>query len=225
MNKGPFMNKDITDRYVRNKLSPSAVEEYEVRMLESPELQKELEEALLLQRALESDEQVTGLTRTERSELSRYSHWKSVALAASFFLAVISLVLFLDSRGTTNALRRQLDELTQPRTQVLHVPVPIMRSANSTIPDVIVQLPDGYSIIMLDIELGTKSRTAPTLTFILNNDDRAPVLTWTAKPKTDGKSTVALNSEQISAGQSWLIISSAAGEELERRLLEFRDSL
>lgn len=71
-------------------------------------------------------------------------------------------------------LQRQLDLLNQPRSQVLTVPVNIMRSAHGQVPDVIVQKPAGRAAILLDIELGPLARKLELLEFALVDEAEIP---------------------------------------------------
>ncbi len=219
------MNSSLTDRYVRNKLSPAEIEEYELRMLDSPELQDELEEALLLQQALKLDStQSNNLQRSRVTETENGSYWIQWALAASIALILVSSYFHITTWSETNLLKNQVATLSKPRSEVLFATVKIMRSASNSVPDSIIQLPDQNSTVLLEIELGSRSRNAQTLLFSLESENEPTDLSWVGSPGTDGLTTVAINSEQIPLGLVWLVVSAENGELLERRLLEFKAS-
>jgi hypothetical protein len=137
-------------------------------------------------------------------------------------LAVFSTVMFWKVGNDSADLQHQVDLLSQPRTQVLTVPVNIMRSAGSQTPDVIVQKPTGHAAILLDIELAPPSRQLDDVHFALLDQGGKAVANWVATPSPQGRASVLLNSEQIPVSQLWLEISSRSGDLIERRLLEFR---
>jgi hypothetical protein len=139
-----------------------------------------------------------------------------------FILAVFSTVMFWKVSNDSAQLQRQLVSLSQPRTQVLTVPVNIMRSAGQHTPDVIIQKPTGHSAILLDIELGSRARELDRLAFALVDETGNSISDWIDAPTPDGRASVVLNSEQLPASRLWLQISSINGQALERRLLEFR---
>jgi hypothetical protein len=216
------MDSSVTYQYVRNKLSPARVEEYELRLLESPELQDELEEALMLQQALKLDESRSAENKhSETAKRPNRMHW---ALAASIALMLVSAYFHLTARNESNLLKDQVAALSEPRSEVLFATVKIMRSSSNSVPESIIQLSDQNSTVLLEIELGGRSRTAHALLFSFESENEPGNLTWTGSPDTRGLATVAIYSEQIPLGLVWLVVSSTDGEVLERRLLEFKAS-
>ena len=213
------------DRYVRNDLTVEEITEFELALMESPQMQKGLEAVLGLREALllEPDPgQETGVDDLLPESLSGGGNWRSLAMVASVLLAVFSTVMFWKVSNDSAALQNQLDLLSQPRTVLLTVPVNIMRSASSQEPDVIVKIPTGHSAMMLDIELNPASRQQPSLGFALLDEAGTAVLKWSATAGATGHVEALLNSEQVPASRLWLEISSEDGQVLDRRLLEFR---
>jgi hypothetical protein len=211
------------DRYVRDELAVDETVEFEQALMESPAMQQDLETALGLREALllEPKQSVSRNGRLPEP-LPGGGNWQPVALAASVLLAVFSTVMFWKVSNDSAGLQNQLDLLKQPRTQVLTVPVNIMRSASSRTPDVIIQKPVGHSAILLDIELGSAASKLEELVFELVDDDGVAISSWNAAPTKRGRASVMISSEQIPSARLWLQISSSEGRTLERRLLEFR---
>ena len=211
------------DRYVRDELAVDETVEFEQALMESSAMQQDLETALGLREALllvpEQNLPRNGLLP---EFLPGGGNWQPVALAASLLLAVFSTVMFWKVSNDSAGLQNQLDLLNQPRTQLLSVPVNIMRSASSRTPDVIIQKPLGHSAILLDIELGSAASELEELIFELVDDGGVAISSWNAAPTQSGRASVMLSSERIPSARLWLQISSGQGRTLERRLLEFR---
>lgn len=213
------------DGYLRGKLSADDVEAFETALLESPELQAELETALALRALLSREPDEAKQEATQPRPLQPQSgpeNWQPVALAASFILAVVSTVMWWKTGNDAAGLERQMQALSQPIAEVLIVPVPIMRSIGSQTPDVIIQKPQGRAAILLDIELGLRARQEAQLDFSLVDPAGETVLSWQSAPGDAGRATAVIKSGQISASRLWLHIADPEGEVLERRLLEFR---
>lgn len=215
---------DWVDRYLRERLSAEDEAAFEEALLESPELQTELEAALALRAILaQGSEGAPGQAAAEppARPFERPAGWQPVALAATVVLAVLSTVMWWKTGNESADLQRQLKALAQPRDEVLTVPVPIMRSAGGRTPDVIVQKPQGRAAVLLDIELGLAAREYATLDFALVDPNGKSLLAWQSAPTADGRATAVIATEQIPASRVWLHISDADGNTLERRLLEF----
>lgn len=191
--------------------------------MNSPGMQQELETALALREALLlSSEPEPGTDDLLPESLSGAGNWQPMALAATVILAVFSTVMFWKVSNDSANLQHQVDLLSQPRTQVLTVPVNIMRSAGGQTPDVIIQKPPGHSAILLDIELAPPSLQLQEIHFALRDPDGNAVASWVVAPSPQGHASVLLNSEQVPESQLWLELSAEGGEIIERRLLEFR---
>lgn len=211
------------DRYVRNLMTMDEIAAFEDTLMESPGLQQDLEAALALRELLSRESvQEPFIAEMLPQSVPRVRHWQSMALAATVVLAVFSTVMFWKIGNDSADLQRQLDQLSQPRTQVLNVPLNIMRSAGGRTPDAIIQKPAGHAAILLDIELTPAARQLDAVNFSLLDQAGASVVSWSAAPTPQGHATVLLNSEQVPAAQLWLEISSPRGDLVERRLLEFR---
>jgi len=212
------------DRYIRNQLSAEEEAEFEVRMLQSKELQQHLQTAMALKESLKLDGEI-GKTSARPPLIgqSRMKHrWRDMAIAASVLIALVSSAGLLSSRYRTIRLEQQIADLNQPATAVLLVPVQIMRSSEPGSSHVIVQKPPGRALIQLDIELSGQAQAQPILQFALVNDKQSPVLTWQASPLANGRATVLLRNDQVPTGNVRLEISDQGGNVLERHLLEFR---
>ncbi|MGB5291467.1 MAG: hypothetical protein WBN41_08455 [Lysobacterales bacterium] len=214
------------DRYIRNQLSAEEEAEFEVRMLQSKELQQHLQTAMALKESLKLDEEIgKSSARPPLTGQSRMKNrWRDMAIAASVMIALGSSAGLVVSRYQTDRLEQQIAELNQPATAVLLVPVHIMRSSEPGSSHVIVQKPPGRALIQLDIELSGQAlaQAQPFLQFALVNDKERPVLTWQASPLANGRATVLLRNDQVPAGNVRLEISDQGGNVLERHLLEFR---
>jgi hypothetical protein len=214
------------DRYIRNQLSAEEEAEFEVRMLQSKELQQHLQTAMALKESLKLDEEIGKTSaRPPLTDQSRMKHrWRDMAIAASVLIALGSSAGLVVSRHQTDRLEQQIADLNQPATAVLLVPVQIMRSSEPGSSHVIVQKPPGRALIQLDIELSgqAQAQAQPFLQFTLVNDQQRPVLSWQASPLANGRATVLLRNDQVPTGNVRLEISDAGGNVLERHLLEFR---
>lgn len=215
---------DWVDRYVRNELGEEEEFEFEVALLGSEELKKELEAALSIKFLLRDQAKIADAVSVVHKAAKR-AHWQNFALAASVVLAVISTTMYLRVSVENHQLSESVAELNEPRTGVLIVPVNIMRSAASQTPDVRILKPEGHSSIILDIELAPVSLHADSLSFNLVQDQSLAEFSWTAFPTSNDRVRVAINTEAIKEGLYWLEISNSRGEILERRLLEFKDRL
>lgn len=214
------------DRYVREELAVEETVEFEQALMESSAMQQDLETALGLREALLLEpEQSLPRNGLLPESLPGGGNWQPVALAASLLLAVFSTVMFWKVSNDSAGLQNQLDLLNQPLTQVLSVPVNIMRSTSNRTPDVIIQKPAGHSAILLDIELGSAARELEELIFELVDDGGVALLSWNTAPTKSGRASVMLSSERIPSARLWLQISSSEGRTLERRLLEFRQAV
>ncbi len=209
------------DDYVRDRLPADEEAAFEEALLEDAELQAQVEVALGMREALNNDSELE-LQGAMPARPSAGNSWSGYALAASVALAIVSTTLYWQAGVENDRLINQIESLGQPVGSVLHVPVNIMRSGGQSTPDVIVQKPEGRAAILLDIELGTKARGEAQLSFELLDPSGEPVLTWQSSPTSEGRTSVVLSSEQIPASRLWLQISDSSGNELERRLLEFR---
>lgn len=219
-------NGEWVDQYLRNKLSNGDQEAFETALLESSELQQELETALALRSVLErASENASASDKPEPPQelLEPVSGWRPMALAAAIVLAVISTVMWWKSGNDLATLERQMQAMSQPLTEVLTVPVNIMRSASSETPEVIIQKPQGRAAILLDIELGLQAREEAGLNFELVNAEGTTILAWQSAPTAQGRSTAMISNEQVPPSKLWLNISTAEGEAIEQRLLEFRE--
>jgi hypothetical protein len=215
---------ELADLYVRDKLSGDEEADFEVRMLESPQLQQHVETALAIQESLKLDQAHGKASPMALGSDQRKAGnpWGNMALAASVLLAVVSTVMLARTSIESDRLKQQVAELSQPQSSVLTVPISIMRSLGSGSPDVIVQKPPDGSVIQLDIELSRQSLAQPLLQFALESETESPILAWQTPPSANGRTTVLLQSRQIPTGLAQLSISDIDGNTLQSFLLEFR---
>ena len=190
------------DRYVRNELGKEEEFEFEVALLESEELKKELETALGLKQLLKlSEDQIedksSGQAPENRSNWQPYALYQPNMKNAPVILTVSSMALYWKANGENLALSERVYSLSQPRTGVRVVAVDIMRSASSRTPDVRILKPQGHSSIILDIELAPVSAKADSLSFKLIQDDKSVQLEWDARPDSTERAKVAINSEAV----------------------------
>lgn len=216
------VNNNWVDRYIRDELSAEDQAVFEENLFEDSELQQELEVALAIHETLRLDEQMSGEAHVSSKSSIVTNPWTPLAMAASVLLAVVSTTLLWRSSVETGGLRQQLEALQQPRSSILNVPVNIMRSDGNDTPDVIIQKPDGKSVIVLNIELASRFQTLEMISFSLRQEGAKQFLTWSSQPSPDGHASVALNSESIPDGRVILQITGAENNVHESRLLEFR---
>lgn len=218
------IDTDWVDRYIRDELSAEEEMAFEERLLQDAELQRELEAALAIKETFKRNDIMTGDPVAPFTRSTNRNAWTPFALAASVLLAVASTTLLWRANIETNGLKRQLETLRQPRTNVLSVPVDIMRSAGSGTPDVIIQKPGPNGVVVLDIELSSRFSQLDHVDFSLSEAAGGQLLAWSSKPAPDGIASVALNSESIPAGRVILKMTAPGGQFEETRLLEFRSA-
>lgn len=215
---------ELADLYVCDMLPADEEAALELRMLESPELQEHVQTALAIQQSVKLDQECheTGREDMGAGHIETGGGWRNWALAASVLLSVVATLMLAKFNVESEQLRLRIAELSQPQTSVLNVPVNIMRSSGAGTADVIVQKPPAGAAIQLDIELDAQSQNQAPLGFSLLDDTDTLIISWQASPSTDGRATALIRSEQIPTGLLQLTISSADGDVLDRRLLEFR---
>jgi len=222
MNKGNE-NAKLIDRYLRDELMADEEEAFEMELLESPEMQLQLETAMAIQRAILLTDEFDRANNTQAPPVAAAgNHWPTWALAASVTLALFSTIMFWKLSTEAGALRSEIDALRQPRTTELIVPVDIMRSADQQTPDVVIQKPDADVLMVLDIELSGVAVRAGPLQLVLRDAQSAELFSWGASGSQNGRLSVAFNSSVMPRGRVWLEISGADAGVLDRRLLEFR---
>ena len=216
-----IINSSWVDRYIRDELSADDEIAFEERLLDDQELQQELEAALAIQETLSRSDLSDVVVAHSASKLATNS-WTPFAMAASVLLAVASTTLLWRANIESDNLRHQLEELGQPRSSVLMVPVDIMRSAGMATPDVIILKPGGQAIIALDIELSARFHPLESISFELRDEKNlGETLEWSSSPTSDGRAQVFLHSESIPEGRVILTMSGPDGQPKETRLLEF----
>jgi hypothetical protein len=219
------VQREWVDRYLLDRMTEDEVVAFETALLESSELQSELEAALATRAALRrvSETEINEPAANDIAEIGRPGvRLQSIALAATLVLAVVSNVMWWNTADRSSEPGNGAFAPGHADTNVLTVAVPIMRSASGQTPDVIVQKPEGPAAIVFDIELGMTARAQPQLEFKFVDLEGTPFLSWHQAPDRNGRATVAIQNFQIPAARFWLEVLGAEGERLERRLLEFR---
>jgi hypothetical protein len=214
-------DSDFLDRYVRGELSEEDESEFEIALLDSPELQAELQTVLAIRQALRLDaESEPPGSELSTDVLQGANNWQPFALAASLLLAVFSTTMYWKVSNETASLQQQLESFKQPNTDVVTVSIDIMRSSGNR-PAAIIQKPAPRSLMILEIELGEKSREQTSVRSSLKDESDQVLSTWTSEVMGWGGTSVAFLADNLPDGQVWLEIADVNGELLERRLLEF----
>jgi hypothetical protein len=212
------------DLYLRDELSAEQEAEFETALLETPDLQQALEAALGIRQALllehEFQRENADIGPIDAS-LSGSLKWQPMALAASVLLAVFSTTMYWRVSNQAGDLQIEVDALRQPRGAVLTVPIDIMRSLNSTVPDVIVKKPEGMALVVLDIEASPAVRGLERVQMTLRAEDADPIMTWEAYPGTHGRILSVIDSAALPTGLVWLEMADGPTV-VDRRLIEFR---
>ena len=203
------------DRYVLNQLDPEEEAAFEARLLEDAGLQAEVEAALGIVTAVR-------LGGEESRAAARGNPWTSYALAASIALAVLSTVMYWHASVESGDLQNRLDALRSPQANVLTVPVDIMRSADKSTPDAIIQKPTGNGAVVLDIELPARFQQSNSIDFTLRDAAGASVLAWSSAPDARGRARVLLQGGTVPEGRVELEMSANDGQLTDSRLIEFR---
>lgn len=221
----PAEKSDWVDRYLRNGLTTDEEAVFETALLDSPDLQLQLETALgirqavLLQAAMGEAEKAYP-----PSGLDARNHWQPLALAASVVLAVFSTTMYWQVSNKAGMLQSEITAMSQPRSSVLTVPVDIMRSAGSQTPDVIVQKPDGNALLVLDVELSPAVAALGQVRMSLRDAQAVELLAWDSGGFDDGRVTAAFDARKLPNGKVWLEMADGQGRVIDRRLLEFLPS-
>lgn len=213
---------ELIDRYLRDELVAEEEVAFETALLESPDLQLQLETAMAIQQAILLADEIDSTVVTDAlPAMDARNNWQPLALAASVTLALFSTTMYWKLSNETGLLHSEIDALNQPRTSVLTVPVDIMRSADQQTPDVIIRKPGADALLVLDIELSQAVAGAGQLQLVLRDTDNTELFSWAATSAENGRLNVAFSSGALPLGQVWLEISDAHGGVVDRRLLEF----
>lgn len=215
-------NKDWVDRYVRNKLSSEDEIAFEIALLEDQHLQAEVESTMAIRETLKRVANASQLATTSVARKMPLGSLTTWALAASVLLAIVSTGLAWRFNIDNSVMQSQIEAMQSPLTNLLRVPVDIMRSSGNNTPDVVIQKPSGRSAIVLDIELSGRFQKLDLVDFSLRREDDDLLLVWSATPDRNGYVSVMLQSETIPDGKVFLYISDVHGQLVEKRLLEFR---
>lgn len=211
------------DRYLRNELAADQEAEFETALLESAQLQQDLEAAMAIRQALILEDELRDpVSDDARNEImAGGSRWQSLALAASVILAVFSTTMYWRVSNQAAGLESRIAVLQNPRGTVVTVPVDIMRSSGSRAPDVIVRKPEGAALIVLDIEATQSVLGLDRVQLALRDGEGQRLFSWAASPDASGRIRSALDASSLPAGKLWLEMGRE-DEVLDRRLLEFR---
>ena len=219
----PKYNEEFIDRYMRSELSADKEAEFETSMLDSPELQQQLETAMAVREALLWDDELGQSGQAEPlQDLDARNNWQPFALAASVVLAVFSTTMYWKISIEAAAFQSEIAALNQPRTGVVMVPVDIMRSAGSQTPDVIIRKPEGNALLALDIELSHATQAANLARLSFRDPQEVELISWEAGNIENGRIVAVFNAKQLPNGRVWLEMTDVQGKLVDRRLLEFR---
>ena len=221
----PEQKSDWVDRYMRNGLTTEEEAVFETALLDSPDLQLQLETALGIRQAVMLHAELGATEKAyPPSTLDARNHWQPLALAASVVLAVFSTTMYWQVSNKAGMLQSEITAMSQPRTSVLTVPVDIMRSADSQTPDVMVQKPEGNALLVLDVELGPAVAALGQVRMSLRDAQALELLAWDSGRFDDGRATVAFDARKLPDGKVWLEMADGQGQVIDRRLLEFLPS-
>ncbi|MEJ8566000.1 hypothetical protein [Elongatibacter sediminis] len=211
------------DRYLRDELTAEDEMRFETALLESPELQSDLEAALAVRRALEIEMQADrAAPPVETPAVEGQTPWIPMALTGSLVVVVLSGVMYWNVSHEMADLRNGMQALERPHSHEVLVPLDIMRSASTDIPEAVIYKPTGGEFIALDIELTAIAREAGHLRMALRSPEGLEVATWHASASANGRVRSSFDPEFLPEGQVWLEVQDSEGTMLDRRLLEFR---
>lgn len=214
--------KQLVDRYLRNEMMADEEEDFEATLLDSSELQLQLETAMAISQVVQmTNEHALSDAEQPSPALDASINWQPVALAASVVLAVFSTTMYWKVSSDAGALRSEINYLSQPRTAVLTVPLDIMRSASSETPDVIIQKPAGNTLLVLDVELSPAVMALGEARMTLRDAQAAELLSWDSNRFESGRITAAFDTHNLPDGRVWLEMSDSQGQVVDRRLIEF----
>lgn len=236
------------DRYLRNELTAEDETRFETALLESPQLQADLEAAMALRHLLVVEEDamtrnagagsesgafvgtVVGPlsgpeesdTETDAGATMISTPWMPMALTGSLILVVLSGVMYWNVSHEMATLRTGIETLSHTHGPEIVVPLDIMRSAGMDIPEAIIHKPENGSFIVLDIELTDAAIAADRLHMALTDTAGDELAAWVAERDADGRSRASFDPEFLPTGVVWLEMRDNAGGLMDRRLLEFR---
>ncbi len=213
------------DSYVRGKLDKSAIDAFEIELLESLQLQDAVEDALGLQQLAKVEQKRIDSKNTvlpfffsghsgERPVVLQWS------LAASVLMATVTSTLLWRSESENSGLQSQVAAFNQPVGRLISVPMDIMRTMDSRSPDVVIRMPAQASILALDVELDPALASAASLMLSLSNASGEQVFSWQASPGLNGRLDFAFMSTTLTYGKFWLTMRAANSDVVDERLLE-----
>lgn len=213
---------DWVDRYVRGALSEAEEAEFENALLDSAELQDELEAALALKETLRRSPDPAVDTGDVGEEITLKSPgWQKYAVAAALVLAVLNLGLYWKEASDRAVWQSRYENLSDSLGEVLTVPVEIMRSSNANEPGVIIRKPRGRALVLLDIASRSNAQETGEAGLQLFDESNHLLRSWSAKLDARGRIVTAIPASELPLGRVWLEIS-VPGEPSDRRLIEFR---
>lgn len=204
------------DRYLRDELDSEECEAFELALMDSPELSKNLAAAMGVQQALEQEEaHLSDADPGEISPLAPPSGWRTLALVASLVLAVFSTTMLWQ---TSN----QLSSLQAPVGDVLTVPVEVMRSGSDVEAARAIAIPDETGLVLFDIEIPADHSDEPVLSMRLSEPGGQEIMSWQSSPLPSGNHNVAVRASQLPKGQALFEARNLEGDLIYQMLLEFR---
>lgn len=210
------------DRYLRNELTAEDETRFETALLESRELQDDLETSMAIRRLVQLDveAQAPGSDSGQLPEL--HMPWMTIGITASLVLAVLSGVMYWNVSHEVATLRNGMQEFGKPHAHEIVVPLDIMRSASLDVPEAIIHKPGEDTYIVLDIELTQAALNAGAVRMALREPDGAELAAWYAGAVEDGRVKSYFDAEYLPDGRAWLEMTDETGRLLDRRVLEFR---
>ncbi len=221
--------QDLIHRYLRDELTEQEASAFEVAVLESPELQDELEAAMAVQHSFKmaeakgvevSGQPAKGGNLQVSADKKRTMSLPQWSLAASVVIAAASLLFFWQARQQIGELEHSIasQNLARPGAGLT---LPVMRAGSTQA--FVVQRPASGSIVNLGVEVAANSAQTPLQLAFMTVAEQQVLYRWNGIPDAENTVSKAIDARFFPVGRVWLVIRDADGELLERRLLEFVD--
>ena len=209
------------DRYLRNELTAEDEARFENALLESRQLQDDLESALAVRRVLRLEARSQEAKEDPAATGARFP-WFTMALCASLILAVLSGVMYWNVSHEVANLRSDVEGLGEPHANALIVPLDIMRSAGQDLPEAIIHKPADGTFVTLDIELSETAVAANAIHLLFRDERGAELAAWHHGAIENGRVRASFDAKHLPEGRVWLEVTDTNDRVLDRRLLEFR---
>lgn len=208
------------DRYVLNELSHDEALAFEAALFDSEALRSDVEAALSLQSILSLDEETSteALSSSEQAP-RRAQPWQPLAMAASLVVGVFGFAMWLTSSSEISDLRERLTELSQGASEIVIKRIDVTRSS-STASGTPVLKPDGNALLVLDIELSSRTENLDQVRINLIHENDNVLSSWSGDTTDLDRVSLGVRASQLPEGSLSLEFHRADGELLEKRRIE-----